>query len=93
MAANETEAEVLSDEAALHLMASVAVTVISAIGLLLNGYILLVIVITKQVIILLCHWNFLIACQCTIRALAVTLLMVGIARTVKENKEVFQDSR
>ncbi|CAG9102819.1 unnamed protein product [Plutella xylostella] len=48
MAANETEAEVLSDEAALHLMASVAVTVISAIGLLLNGYILLVIVITKQ---------------------------------------------
>lgn len=47
MEMNETEAQ--SDEAALELMVSVAVTVISAIGLLLNAYILFVIVITKQV--------------------------------------------
>ncbi|CAB3220663.1 unnamed protein product [Arctia plantaginis] len=38
-----------AEEAALALALSVTVTVISAIGLLLNAYILFVIVITKQV--------------------------------------------
>ncbi|KAL4720442.1 hypothetical protein ACJJTC_017310 [Scirpophaga incertulas] len=43
---NGTEAR---GEEAVALALSVAVTVISAIGLLLNGYILFVIIITKQV--------------------------------------------
>lgn len=50
MEVNGTEAR--AEEAAVTLALSVAVTVISAIGLLLNAYILFIIVITKQVIIL-----------------------------------------
>lgn len=48
MEVNGTEAR--AEEAAVALALSVAVTVISAIGLLLNAYILFIIVITKQVI-------------------------------------------
>lgn len=47
MEVNGTEAR--AEEAAVTLALSVAVTVISAIGLLLNAYILFIIVITKQV--------------------------------------------
>lgn len=46
MEMNGTESR---EEAAVALVLNVAVTVISAIGLLLNAYILIVIVITKQV--------------------------------------------
>ncbi|CAD0201237.1 unnamed protein product [Chrysodeixis includens] len=46
MEVNGTEAR--AEEAAVALALSVAVTVISAIGLLLNAYILFIIVITKQ---------------------------------------------
>uniref|UniRef100_A0A2H1V7C6 SFRICE_021270 n=1 Tax=Spodoptera frugiperda TaxID=7108 RepID=A0A2H1V7C6_SPOFR len=54
MEVNGTEAR--AEEAAVTLALSVAVTVISAIGLLLNAYILFIIVITKQLLLWRTSW-------------------------------------